>query len=49
MTCLDASGVGSELPKICDAFHESMAARTCPDCGTVHPGKGKSPVGLVQL
>ena len=45
----DASGIVTALPKIYDAFHEDMEARTCPQCGTVHPGKGKPPDGWVTL
>ena len=45
----DPSGIVTELPKIYDAFHEDMEARTCPQCGTVHPGKGKPPEGWVFL
>ncbi|PLX36421.1 MAG: 3-hydroxyanthranilate 3,4-dioxygenase [Hyphomicrobiales bacterium] len=44
-----AEGIVTALPKIYDAFHEDMDARTCPNCGTVHPGKGKPPEGWVQL
>ena len=35
----DASGIVTALPGIYDAFHADMEARTCPSCGTVHPGK----------
>lgn len=45
----DPSGIVTALPKIYDAFHDSMENRTCPSCGTVHPGKGKPPEGWVQL
>lgn len=42
-------GIVTELPKVFDAFHNSTEARTCPNCGTVHPGKGKPPEGWVRL
>ncbi len=29
-----------DLPPLFDAFYASEAARTCPACGAVHPGKG---------
>ena len=45
----DPEGIVSQLPKIFDAYHEDMAARTCPGCGTVHPGKGQAPEGWVVL
>ena len=43
------SDIVDALPKIYDAFHESIEARTCPKCNTVHPGKGQPPKGWVQL
>lgn len=44
-----ASGIVTELPKVYDAFHADEAARTCAECGTVHPGKGPPPEGWVVL
>ena len=44
-----ASGIVDALPKIFDAFHDDEEARTCPNCGTVHPGKGQAPEGWVEL
>ncbi|MDE0007368.1 MAG: 3-hydroxyanthranilate 3,4-dioxygenase [Gammaproteobacteria bacterium] len=29
-----------DLPPLFEAFYGSEAARTCPECGTLHPGKG---------
>jgi 3-hydroxyanthranilate 3,4-dioxygenase len=29
-----------DLPPVFTAFYEDEQARTCPKCGTVHPGKG---------
>jgi 3-hydroxyanthranilate 3,4-dioxygenase len=45
----DARGMVTALPKIYDAFHADMEARTCPNCGTLHPGKGAPPEGWVVL
>jgi 3-hydroxyanthranilate 3,4-dioxygenase len=45
----DPSGIVDALPGIYDAFADDMDARTCPNCGTVHPGKGKPPEGWVEL
>ncbi|MCP5072127.1 MAG: 3-hydroxyanthranilate 3,4-dioxygenase [Rhodobacteraceae bacterium] len=42
-------GIVTALPKIYNAFHDDTEARTCPSCGTVHPGKGKPPEGWVTL
>jgi len=28
-----------DLPPLYDAFHNSTEKRTCPECGTLHPGK----------
>jgi len=49
VSLLDPSGIVDELPKIFDAFAKNMGARTCSNCGTVHPGKGKPPEGWVEL
>lgn len=45
----DPEGIVTALPKVYQTFHDSIEARTCPDCGTIHPGKGKPPEGWVQL
>ena len=37
-----------DLPPLYDAFYASETARTCPKCGTVHPGKAP-PEGWVNL
>ncbi len=29
-----------DLPPLYDAFYADTTARTCPQCGTLHPGKG---------
>ena len=30
----------TDLPPLFTAFYESVEARTCPQCGALHPGKG---------
>ncbi|MET0910080.1 MAG: 3-hydroxyanthranilate 3,4-dioxygenase [Ilumatobacteraceae bacterium] len=30
----------TDLPPLFNAFYESEEARTCPSCGTLHPGQG---------
>ena len=42
-------GIVEVLPKIYDAFFEDEEARTCPKCGTLHPGKGQAPEGWIVL
>ncbi len=37
-----------DLPPVYEAFYASEEARTCPNCGTVHPGK-EPPEGWVKL
>ena len=37
-----------DLPPLYEAFYADEAARTCPDCGALHPGK-EPPEGWVQL
>jgi 3-hydroxyanthranilate 3,4-dioxygenase len=32
-----------DLPPLFAAFYADRAARTCPDCGTIHPGKEPPP------
>ena len=29
-----------DLPPVFESFYQSRTARTCEQCGTVHPGKG---------
>ncbi len=38
-----------DLPPLYEAFYADEAARTCRDCGAVHPGKGKPPPGWADL
>jgi 3-hydroxyanthranilate 3,4-dioxygenase len=37
-----------DLPPIYEAFYGNEAARKCPNCGAIHPGK-KPPAGWVKL
>jgi 3-hydroxyanthranilate 3,4-dioxygenase len=37
---LQVNDIVEDLPPVFKAFYESEDARTCPNCGTVHPGKG---------
>ena len=37
---LQVTDIVADLPPVFKAFYESEDARTCPQCGTVHPGKG---------
>jgi 3-hydroxyanthranilate 3,4-dioxygenase len=36
---LQVTDIVADLPPVFAAFYESEEARTCPSCGTVHPGK----------
>jgi len=44
-----ASGIVDALPGIYDAFHDDIEARTCPQCGELHPGRGAPPEGWVEI
>jgi 3-hydroxyanthranilate 3,4-dioxygenase len=37
-----------DLPPLYEAFYRDEKARTCPNCGALHPGK-KPPAGWVKL
>lgn len=37
---LQVRDIVEDLPPVFRAFYESEEGRTCPECGTVHPGKG---------
>ncbi len=39
------NNIVDDLPPLYEAFYADDAARTCGDCGAVHPGKGKAPPG----
>jgi len=43
-----ASGIVDVLPKVFEEFHADDDARTCPNCGELHPGNGKPPEGWVR-
>lgn len=45
----DSSDIVEALPRIYNSFHDDEQARTCPECGELHPGKGKPPTGWVVL
>ena len=45
---IDLESIVDDLPPIYKAFYEDEAARTCPHCGALHPGK-KPPAGWVKL
>jgi 3-hydroxyanthranilate 3,4-dioxygenase len=49
LSLVDPNGIVTELPGIFEAFEADTEARTCGNCGTVHPGKGKPPAGWVEL
>ncbi len=36
---LQVSDIVVDLPPVFEAFYTSESARTCPACGTIHPGK----------
>ena len=33
----------TDLPPLFEAFYSNEARRTCPGCGTLHPGKTQAP------
>ena len=37
---VQVQAIDKDLPPLFAAFHDDEQARTCPNCGTVHPGKG---------
>jgi 3-hydroxyanthranilate 3,4-dioxygenase len=37
---LQVTDIVADLPPVFNAFYDSEDARTCPECGTLHPGKG---------
>ncbi|WP_249691287.1 3-hydroxyanthranilate 3,4-dioxygenase [Stappia sp. WLB 29] len=45
---LDLESIVDDLPPVYKAFYASEEDRTCPNCGTVHPGK-EPPEGWVVL
>lgn len=45
---LELKNIVSDLPPIYQAFYGDEKARTCPHCGSIHPGK-QPPAGWVCL
>jgi len=45
---IDLESIVDDLPPIYQAFYADEKARTCPKCGTIHPGK-VAPEGWVKL
>ena len=45
---LDLESIVDDLPPVYEAFYGSDTARTCPECGALHPGK-EPPAGWVTL
>jgi 3-hydroxyanthranilate 3,4-dioxygenase len=37
---LQVRDIAADLPPIFEAFYADTDARTCPECGHLHPGKG---------
>lgn len=37
---LQVRDIVADLPPVFEAFYASEAARTCPNCGALHPGRG---------
>ena len=42
-------GIVDKLPQIFESFANDIDARTCENCGTLHPGKGPAPDGWVNI
>ena len=36
---VQVQAIDKDLPPLFAAFHDDEAARTCPNCGAIHPGK----------
>ena len=45
---VDLVSIVDDLPPLYKAFYNNEEARTCPHCGTLHPGK-EPPAGWVCL
>lgn len=43
------NNIVDDLPPLYDAFYDDEEARTCSDCGAVHPGRGDPPADWVKL
>ena len=46
--CSSLQSLVRDLPPLYEAFYADTAARTCPECGELHPGK-EPPDGWVDL
>lgn len=46
---VELQDIVKDLPPLYEAFYSSEEARTCPNCGSVHPGKGKPPAGWADI
>jgi 3-hydroxyanthranilate 3,4-dioxygenase len=45
---VEVKNIVNDLPPLYDAFYADAKARTCPNCGVVHPGK-EPPPGWVRI
>ncbi|MYK33049.1 MAG: 3-hydroxyanthranilate 3,4-dioxygenase, partial [Boseongicola sp. SB0670_bin_30] len=45
---LQLQSIVEDLPPVYESFYAAEDRRTCPNCGTVHPGK-EPPQGWVKL
>jgi len=43
------NNIVDDLPPLYEAFYADETARTCRNCGAVHPGKGDPPEGWVTI
>lgn len=43
------NNIVDDLPPLYEAFYADETARTCTNCGAVHPGKGEPPADWVVL
>ncbi|MGI9482960.1 MAG: 3-hydroxyanthranilate 3,4-dioxygenase [Hyphomicrobiales bacterium] len=46
---VELKDIVADLPPLYEAFYASEEARTCPECGALHPGKGKPPPGWAEF
>ena len=46
---VELQDIVKDLPPLYETFYSSEAARTCGNCGTVHPGKGSPPPGWADI
>ena len=44
---VEVKNIVTDLPPLYDAFYADIKARTCPNCGVIHPGK-EPPPGWVR-